>query len=184
LTTWQCPEHKQISRPGESEGDFRVRLSQVGRERRDLEIERLRARYAPRLEALAEQKRRAAERVERERSEFQQQSMQTAISLGATVIGALFGRKTMSMGTIGRATTAMRGAGRAARERGDIGRAEENIAAVDQKIANLQAEFEAESASHGASVNPADLALEEIAVRPRKADITVSRLALVWTRQP
>ena len=35
----------------------------------------------------------------------------------AILLGALFGRKVASAGTVGRATTAARGAGRAARER-------------------------------------------------------------------
>ena len=64
--------------------------------------------------------RRAEERVAREQSQFQQQSVQTAISMGATVLGALFGRKLASAGTIGRATTAARGAGRAMREHEDV----------------------------------------------------------------
>jgi hypothetical protein len=37
------------------------------------------------------------------------------ISIGATVVGALFGRKLGSVGNVGRATTAMRGVSRSAR---------------------------------------------------------------------
>ena len=46
-------------------------------------------------------------------------TVQFAHFIGA-LLGALFGRKALSTGTVGRATTSMRGIGRAAREKEDI----------------------------------------------------------------
>jgi hypothetical protein len=54
LTLWRASTLKALSRPGESEGEFRARLAQPARERRDAEIDRLRKRYAPRLASLQE----------------------------------------------------------------------------------------------------------------------------------
>ncbi len=51
--------------------------------------------------------------------------MQTAISFGATLLGAFTGRKLLSSGTLGRATTTMRDVGRSVDESGDVKRAEE-----------------------------------------------------------
>ncbi len=175
-----CPALKLASRPGETEGDFRARLGQVLRERRDGELDRLRREYAPRLMALQEQLRRAQARVEAEKAQFGQQTLQTAISVGATLMGALFGRKAMSVGTLGRATTAVRGAGRAMRERGDIGRAAESVAAVQGRLDALQEEFNQATARLQASFDPVTAELTRSVVRPRKADIAVSEVALVW----
>src|SRR4029079_17475320 len=55
-----------VSNPGESERDFRVRLQQLGREQRDDAVEKLRKKYAPKLEQLEERKRRAEQAVARE----------------------------------------------------------------------------------------------------------------------
>jgi hypothetical protein len=41
-----------------------------------------------------------------EQSQYKQKKMQTAISFGTTVVGALFGRKLGSVGNVGRAATA------------------------------------------------------------------------------
>ena len=177
LTLWRAPELKAVSKPGESAGEFRVRLRDLLHERRDAEVEGLRARYAPKLAGLEERARRADQRVERERDQFQQQSVQTAISVGATVLGALFGRRMTSVGNLGRATTAMRGAGRTMREHGEIDQAQESAGAVRARIADLEAELKSEIGRLQADAEPA---IEEIAVRPRKADVVVDRLVLAW----
>jgi len=177
VTFLRAPDLKAVSRPGESAAEFAVRLRDLVRERRDAAIETLRAKYAPRLAGLQERLRRADQRVERERDQFQQQTVQTAISVGATVLGALFGRKITSTGNLGRATTAMRGAGRSMREREEIGQAQETAEAVRRQIADLEEELKSEIARLQADGDPAT---QEIAVRPRKADIVVERLLLAW----
>jgi hypothetical protein len=109
-----------------------------------------------------------------------QQAIQTAISIGATVLGAFFGRKTLSAGNMGRAATAMRGAGRTMRERGDIQRADESVAAVQGRLELLQAEFAQETTRIQNACDPAVIELTATQVRPRKTDITVSAVALAW----
>jgi hypothetical protein len=181
ITVWRCKALDQISRPEESQGEFRGRLALSAREARDDDKEKLRKKYAPKLAALEERKRVAAQRVAREQSDYGQKKIDTALSIGATVLGALFGRKRASATTVGRATTAARSVGRAAKEREDVQRAEENVAAVDAKIEELNAELAAEIASLDAGADPASLALDEVTIRPKKADVTVTRLALAWT---
>ncbi len=180
LTLWRCDELKEVSEPGESEGDFRIRLTQTAREQRDAEIDTLRAKYGARLQTLADRRRTAEQRVEREQSQYDQQKLQTAISVGASVLGALFGRKLASATNVGRMTTAARGAGRMGRERADIGRAEDTLEAVDAKIAELNAELEREIAELQASLDPAGLTLEPIEIAARKSDISAAAPVLVW----
>ena len=86
----------QTSRPGESEGAFRVRLRDALRESRDAAVEKLRARFAPQLATLRDQKARAEHRIEAEREQYAAKKMDSVISLGASVVGALFGRKLAS----------------------------------------------------------------------------------------
>src|SRR5690606_7546107 len=50
LALFECKPLEQISRPGQSEGDFRVSLRQQAREQRDLDIEKIKATYASRFE--------------------------------------------------------------------------------------------------------------------------------------
>ncbi len=181
LNIWECPDYKQYSIPGEKEGDFRGRLQHIHHENRDLAIEKLRKTYSPKLAGLEERLRKAQTRVEREHSQYGQQKMQTAISMGATLLGALFGRKVASTGNIGRATTSMRGFGRAMREKEDIERAREEVRVIQEKMAELEQQFKAETAKVRSDLNPEDIMIREIKIRPRKTDISVDEPVLVWT---
>ncbi|RMG44154.1 MAG: ATP-binding protein [Acidobacteria bacterium] len=180
LQIFRCRPLGALSRPGEAEGEFRARLSLLAREARDREMGKLRRRYGPRLARLKERIRRAELRVEREKSQLGQHRLQAAVALGATVLGALFGRKAASVGTVGRAGTAVRSAGRMIRERTDVSRAEEAVALVREELERLEAEFEERAAALRERFDPERLPVERIAVRPRKSDIAIERVAFCW----
>jgi len=177
----KSPSAKDISRPGESERDFRVRLQQSGREQRDKGAESLRQKYAAKIASLQDRIRRAEQMKERQQAESRSSQVQAAISVGASILGAFLGRKTISASNIGRATTAIRGAGRAIKESQDVGQAEENVAALQQQLADLEAQFKSESEALAAATDPLNEQLESIAIRPTKANIAVKLVALAWT---
>lgn len=176
----RSPSLKVVSKPGESERDFRVRLQESTRQDRDRASEALRQKYAPKVAALQERRRRAEQAVERESEQAKSQGIQTAISVGATILGAFLGRKSITASTIGRATTAARGAGRVLKETQDVGRARETVAAVDEAIAALDAQFKAEADTLGASTDPLTERLETLALKPTRQNISVRLVALAW----
>ncbi len=180
LELLESPSLDIASNPGEKEGDFRVRLQQIAREKRDEAVEKLRRKYAPKFEQLEERKRRAEQMVEREREQAKGQKLQTAISVGATLLSSFLGRKRASMSTLGRATTAVRGAGRSVKEAQDVDRAEDNVAVIEQKLADLDAEFKAETASLERSFDPQTEQLETVSLKPTKANISIKLLTLAW----
>ena len=180
LTLWRCTGLAEVSEPGETEGEFRIRLSQRAREQRDAAIDELRTRYGAKLQTLEDRQRTAEQRVQREQSQYEQQKLQTVISVGATIVGALFGRKLASGTNVGRITTAARGAGRAGREHADIGRAEESLEVMVARITALNAELEAGIAKLQAGLDPAALTLEPIEIAARKPDISAAAPVLVW----
>ena len=176
----RSPSTKEVSRPDESERDFRVRLQQSGREQRDAQLESLRQKYAPKMTSLQDRIRRAQQMVERQQIESRTSQLQAAVSFGATILGALMGRKTVSASTIGKATTAIRGAGRAIKESQDVGQAEENRAALQQQFSDLEAQFKAETDALIASIDPLTEKLETISLKPTKSNIAVKLVALAW----
>jgi hypothetical protein len=180
LELMESPALDIASNPGETERDFRIRLQQLAREQRDQAVEKLRLRYASKFAQLEERKRRAEQTVARETEQASSQKLQTAISFGATLLSSFMGRKRVSMGTIGRATTAARGVGRTMKESSDIGRAEESVAAVSQRLADLEAEFNAEVEALGQAYDPQTEQLDTVSLKPTKANINVKLLTLVW----
>ncbi|MCA9255089.1 MAG: ATP-binding protein, partial [Phycisphaerales bacterium] len=166
---------KSYSALNADEASFAQQVRHLLREQRDRDIEKLRSKFAPKLASMEARLRKAEERVDREKSQARQQGFQTAISVGSTILGALFGRKKSS---VGRATTALRGAGRIASERDDVGRAEESLESLRDQMRDMEADFEAQvSEMQSTEFDPT---FESITVRPRKSDISIRRFAVMW----
>ncbi|HZF25614.1 MAG TPA: hypothetical protein VEZ88_05095 [Steroidobacteraceae bacterium] len=180
LTVYTCDQLKLGSKAGESEGDFRTRLGQALREQRDALVEKLRVKYTPRVQALRDQLRRAQDRVSREQAQYSQQKLSSAISIGATVLGALFGSRRLSAGTVGRAATAARSAGRIGREHEDVEHANESQEVLQQRLTALNTECDQEIAALQGAVDPQTIAVREVSLSARKSDIAVGRVALLW----
>jgi hypothetical protein len=178
LVLHTCKALKEVSKPGEDLGTFKIRLGQLARERRDLEVEKLRTKFAPKIQRMEAQIQRAQQKVETETSQMKHQATQSAISFGTSILGALLGRKTRG---IGGATSAARSASRAAKERGDVQRAKESLESLLPQKDELTAEYEAAVEQLKSDWDVAFLEIDETTIRPRKSDMAVSPVPLVWT---
>ena len=176
----RSPSLEVLSQPGETERDFRVRLQLTAREKRDNATEALRQRYAVKISSLEERIRRSKQVVEREAEQAKQQKIQTAISMGATLLGAFVGSKAISYSTLGRATTTMRGVGRTMKETQDIGRAKETVAVMEQKLQQLEEEFRAETEALTSKIDPLKETMDIVSIKPAKKDISIQLIALCW----
>jgi hypothetical protein len=179
VTVLRCPAVGLASLPEETEGNFRARVAQALRERRDLDASKLKAKYGPRLQALTDRLRRAQERVEREKAQAGQQKIGTAVSIGATLLGAFLGRR-VGVGTVGRAASAAKSAARIGKENADVLRASESAQEIQEQLRALEAEFDQEAASLRAEVDPARVNLHPVQVRPRKSDISIGSVGVCW----
>jgi len=180
IELFSFPGLKMTSMPGESQQDFRFRVVQAARERRDEETEKLRQKYETRVSSLRNQILKAEQAVDREEEQLKQQKTQTAISLGATVLGAFLGGGRGIASSIGRMTTTARGAGRTMKEGKDIGRAEESLDALKKRMAQLEEDFRADADRIGADADPAKASLERVTLRPSKTNVVVRVIALGW----
>jgi hypothetical protein len=127
-----------------------------------------------------ERLRRAKQAVEKETEQASGAKLQTAISFGATLVGALLGRKAISASNIGRATTAARSVGRTMKESEDISRAQETVAAIEAQMKELDDELAAETAALHASTDVVNEKLETVTLKPKRGNVRVKVVALVW----
>ena len=170
---------KESSNLAETEKEFRVRLQLLAREKRDDATELLRKKYATKEAALKERLRKAEQAADKQADQAKKAKAQTAISIGSALLGAFTGRK-ISQTSIGRATTAMRSASRTIEESKDVTRAEDTIETITKQIKDLQAEFNAEVASLEEKLDPQTEIFETLVIKPRKTDINVKFVSLVW----
>lgn len=180
LELLKSPSFGLVSQPGEEERDFRVRLQQAAREQRDDAVEQLRKKYAPKIATMQERLRKAEQRVEKEKAQASQAGLQTVFSIGATLLGAFTGRKVISSSTISKVSSAARKAGQAMEQSKDVGQAAETVEAIQQQLAELEAQFTEETAALEAKLDPQAETFETVAIKPKKADISVQLVALAW----
>jgi hypothetical protein len=171
---------KITSRSAESERDFRIRVQNAQREARDAEVEEVRRRYAEKRSRLEERVRKAEQGVAREQEQASQQKLQTAVSFGATVLGAFLGRKAVSASTLGRATTAARGLGRSAKEQEDVKRAQQEVEVVRKALEQLDAQIEEDTKAIAARFDADAGRLDTVSLAPKRGQIVVQFVALGW----
>ncbi|MBY0586438.1 DUF87 domain-containing protein [bacterium] len=181
LVLFKAKQAKINSSAKETEGEFKIRIKQIMTESRDREIEKIRTKYGPKLERLQERIRKAQQRVEKEKSQANNSIIQAILSLGSSVLGAIFGRKTMSVTNVGRASTSVRSAGQAMQQRGDVTRAEDDLLAIEEDFHKLEEEVESAVNEIKDEFGNAENDIEKFTLRPKKSDLTVSKIALVWT---
>jgi hypothetical protein len=167
--------------PFESETDFRLRLEQAAREQRDAAVRQLREKFAAKINTASQRVIRARETVAQQQSQARAAQMQTAISVGTSVLGALFGKRASGLGHISRAGTAARGATRAMKESADVGTAQEKLAAAEAAAAELEAEMQAQMASLPAPSAVAGQLPETLRLKLVPATLRVESTGILWT---
>jgi hypothetical protein len=183
LELQRSPSLGIVSRPDEPERDFRVRLQQAAREARDARVAALRQKCAPKLQALQDRLRRAEQAKAREQEQVTSSRVQVGISLATTMLGAMFGRKSLGTSTLGRATTTARGVSRSMKESQDVVRAGETVAAVQAQMQELEASLNADVSAAESAQAAAHDALETLRLKPKRGNVHISVVALVWVAQ-
>lgn len=180
LTLSYCPDLGLYSAPDDSEGAFRARLSHQAREQRDLQMEKLRQQHTGVIDKLKEKIRKADQKVEIEKQQATSATMSAAMTFGSTVLGALFGRKKLSSTNVTRAATSMRAATRVAEQRGDIKRAEESRQQLEAEMNSLNESLQAQLDRLKESLDDGKLNVEPYEIKPRKSDLSVDAVCLLW----
>ncbi len=181
LQLFALPKLKLFSSPGETEADFRARIAHQLHEQRDAAVEKLQAKYTPKITALEERIRKAEQAKQREEQQRSTEVMSAGLDILGGVLGAVFGRgKVASKATIGKAASAAKKAGRVIQQQGDVARAGETIEALQAQLAELEEQVEAETQEIAAAMDAANAEIVPVSIKPKKTNISVGFTALVW----
>ncbi len=180
ISLYREKKFKMTSAANESEGEFRARLQQRASEERDKAVAKLRKRYATKTTTLENRLLRSQQAIERESQQAGKKKLDTALSFGTAILGALLGRKKLSTSTASRVGTAIRSASGVRKEAGDVERAKQTMVKVQADIDALNAELQKEVDELDTGFDALAAPLEEITVRPKTTDVHVSLFGLVW----
>ncbi|MEM9290161.1 MAG: ATP-binding protein [Acidobacteriota bacterium] len=180
LEIFESPLTKERSQPLESERDFRIRLAETMRERRDEASEALREKYAPRLARQQEQIERAGERLEKEEGQASSHKSQALFGVLGAAAQVLFGRKKLSATSISKAKTAMRGISRSREQSDDVGRAEERLEREKLELEEMEEKLQRELEDIASDYDASKEVFKTIHVKPRRRDVVIRLFALGW----
>ncbi len=176
LKLFSAPEFKLTSKVDETEDEFKARLNQAVREKRDSLIAKIKEKYQAKMQMLQDRMKKADEKVQKQEAQVGRQKFDTYLSVGATILGALLGKRATTT-TINQAGTSMRRAGRIGKEQQDAEMAKQNADSVKMDLEAVQKDFDKEVALLSQQPEPT---LDEITIPPRKSDISVQKVSILW----
>ena len=123
---------------------------------------------------------KAYDRIEKEKGDVKSRGIDTALSFGIAVFGALFGRKALSVSTASRSAQGMRNAGRMMKEKGDVKRVSEEAERVEGEIAVLALELQEKVAKVSDKYAQEKFPLNTFSITPRRSDIFDMKVFVQW----
>ncbi|WP_035275080.1 helicase HerA domain-containing protein [Desulfogranum japonicum] len=177
---FQVKSLKIFSDPGEGEQQFRQRIHAVLIETLEEQKKKVQESYLKKRRALETRLEKAQSKLEKEEQDVYVKGVDTVMSIGTAVIGALFGRKLLSTSTANRAARGVRSAGRLAREKADVERAREEILRIQDELQLLTDELQIQIGELTTRFAPEKYPVETVMLTPRRADIFDVDVFLLW----
>jgi hypothetical protein len=171
---------KLYASPVETDVQFIQRVADVLRQKKEVEADKVKERYAKKQRQLEVRLEKAYARIDKEKEDVRARGIDTALSIGATIFGALFGRKTLSVTNANRTVRSARSAGRILKEQGDVQRAKENASIIQEDLDILALELQEKLGELSVKYDPQNYPIEIINITPRHSDIYNLQVQLVW----
>ncbi|MFC5458128.1 ATP-binding protein [Prosthecobacter fluviatilis] len=175
LEVFFSPLLEVYSNPGEKQDEFKVRITQTTREQRDAAIEELRTKTAKTMKSLQDKAEKAASKVDVQQAQASSAKLSTAVQIGGSILGAIFGRKTSMV----KAST-VSSASRAWKEGQDVKAAERELESIKADMAALEKQIADDTQKIRDQYDPATLAFEIFKLTPVKKNIQVTATGILW----
>lgn len=179
LMLYRAVEFGFTSKPGETEGEFRSRLGLLLKEKRDDAIAKLESDYNAKIRTLEDRLNRAQGKASEVHHKALWQKIEVFISFLSTIIGAFLGKK-LTKGTVTQTGTNLKRAGKITEGSQTENRAEEDVTTLQQRIEQQKQQLEDVKRELAAKYDPDKVIVESTNIPPRKSDIAVDKIALVW----
>jgi vacuolar-type H+-ATPase subunit H len=166
---------------GETVDAFKARVSQTAREQRDAAVEELRTKAAKSVKSMEDKLAKALATLDAQKAQASSAKLQTAISIGSSILGALLGRKSGITGAAsmikGSTVTA---ATRAWKEGQEAGSAEDQVERLKVEHEALIKDTEDQVQKIRDQYDTSTLKLEATKLTPMKKNISGTATGIIW----
>jgi len=134
------------------------------------------------LNRLEDKLKRLEIKLEKEENDVSSKTTDTILDIGLAVIGAFFGRKTLSSTNIRRGASAFKKGKGVLKEKNDVKNVESLIEDLENDIEELQLNLEDEIMKIEDSLDIKNYEISPLYIKPRRSDIVLKDIALLWQR--
>lgn len=175
LELYKCSTLKTESKPGESLDDFKMRLQNIIRDRKEAAIEKLRSKYAAKAERLQVKYDKLLIKLDKEKADVSSRTADSAMSFGIAVLGAFIGG-----GTRSKTRRGISSASKIAKEKADVRRVEKEIRQVRQDMNELKTSLSSEAKKISEKFKIENYPITNFFIKPRKTDIYDIEMGILW----
>lgn len=179
LALWSAPVFKLVSKPEESEGDFRARLQHAARELRDQAVAELETRYEKKIASARTALDKAIAKVDEQTAQANAAKVSTAMSLGSTLLNFVLGGRSKGI-SVTKARSATSGASRVWKEDQDVNRSKDEVRRLEGNLSEVEAELAREAEKLKVGFDATSTPLEPIHVEALKKNIVPKACGLAW----
>jgi hypothetical protein len=164
-----------IQHPEESDRDFQIRLLHRSREKRDIEVDKLKEKYAKKLDKLEDKLSKLKFDLADDEAEYKARKREELVGAGESVLSIFMGSRRTS-----RATTIARRRRMTSKAKRKADETKEDITRIKDDISELEAELKkaVDQIVEKYEKVSEDLNMKEI--KPRRADVRINLIALAW----
>jgi hypothetical protein len=175
LELYKCTSLKAESKPCESLDDFKMRLMNIVRDRKEDAIEKLRSKYSKKAERLQVKYDKLMIKLDKEKADVTSRTADSAMSFGMAVLGAFLGG-----GTRSKTRRGISSASKIAKEKVDVRRVEKEINQVRQDMSELKNALQSEAKIISEKFKPEKFPVTSFFIKPRRSDVYDVETAVLW----
>jgi len=172
---YHSPLIKIYSKPRESKSDFILRITQMARERRDEEVDKIEEKYSKDLQKLKEKLERSQEVLLKKQATVNSLKQEAMVSAGESVIKIFMGRRSTTS-----ASKAMNKYQKSKTVAIDIQEAQKDIETLNKEMELLENKLKIEVESIKERREKEISEIKEVLIQPKKSDIEVKIVSLAW----
>jgi hypothetical protein len=185
VTALANPKMKLVAEAGESESDFLERCLEAADRADDAAQDRARRRFEARMRTLTKRLEREQDELARDQEQLKSRKAEEILGAVEGLFSVLLGSRSVRSASSKAASRMKTAAGkRRMRQRaaGSVIESEREIERIEAELEELAGELQEEIDNIAAASEIKAAEIEQIAVRPKRADVVVRELTLVWAR--
>jgi len=182
IELFRCEKLKIESVLNQSKKDFIIEIQDKLKELKDEKLEKVQKTTNTKFDRLNTKLKRLEIKLQKEKEDVSSKTTDTIVDIGLTILGAFFGKKTLSASTIRSGASALKKGKRVIDEKNDVENVKLLIKEVEDDIELLQETLEYEIQKIDDELSVQNYEISSFFIKPRRSDVVINDIAILWQK--